>query len=200
MPDSPVSPVQQGLCVDKIAIAQQHRIALVFGLHRHREHRHHVWPIKIIGDFAKALGLALGAKQRARAVQPGQGGIQLGLNTCAACDNALIGHHVNQQRIFADPVFRWLKLNAINRHRQQFHVLAVQFQRRILRHRSIAEQVKARGDDRVVLLQVEMQFRAANQVSGTLIVFEIDRYRIGVSHNATQSFAGTRYNHRICAY
>ena len=57
-----------------IAVAEQHRNVFV-GLDTGSEDRHHVGPVGKIGDAAKAFGLAFGAIDAARAIEPQQLGI-----------------------------------------------------------------------------------------------------------------------------
>ncbi|MNP25355.1 hypothetical protein D3C76_1181580 [compost metagenome] len=54
---------------DRVAVGQQHRVAMLLGDHRGGELAHHVRAIEVIGDLAKALGLALGTEHAAGLVQ-----------------------------------------------------------------------------------------------------------------------------------
>ena len=66
---------------NRVAVGQQHRIALTLGDHRGSEAAHHIRAVEIIGNLAETLGLALGAEHAARLIQPFQRGIVLRLDT-----------------------------------------------------------------------------------------------------------------------
>ena len=59
---------------DQVAVGQQHRAGLV-GFQRDGEARHHVRAIRVPGDAAETLCLALGEKAAARGVEAGERGV-----------------------------------------------------------------------------------------------------------------------------
>jgi hypothetical protein len=61
-PGRPVAAVFARPAGDRVAVGQQHRVAVLLGDHRGGERAHHVRAVEVIGDLAEAFGLALGAE------------------------------------------------------------------------------------------------------------------------------------------
>jgi hypothetical protein len=74
-PGRPVAAVFARAAGDRVAVGQQHRVAVLLGDHRGGERAHHVRAVEVIGDLAEAFGLALGAEHRAGLVQAFQRGV-----------------------------------------------------------------------------------------------------------------------------
>ena len=64
----------------QIAVRQQVRVALSIGNNCGAKFRQHIGAILVVGDFAKALSLTLGAIHTAGTIQAFQRGIFLGTN------------------------------------------------------------------------------------------------------------------------
>ena len=78
----------------RVAVGQHHR---QIAFDPHREHRHHVGAVGVIGDLAKALGLALGAIHAVRHIKTFKRGVRLGadLDLCLPGERR-VGHIATQ--------------------------------------------------------------------------------------------------------
>ncbi|MNE03418.1 hypothetical protein D3C80_959170 [compost metagenome] len=85
-PGCPVPAIFLRAGTDRVAIGQQHRVAMLFGDHRGGEFAHHVRAVEVIGDLAKALGFTLGAEHAAGLVQAFQRGIALRVDLYAGVE------------------------------------------------------------------------------------------------------------------
>ncbi len=75
VPDREVAAVAEIAAVGQVAVGEQHWRVCLVGLDPRRIDRHHVGPVREIGDAAKAFGLALRAPCAAGAIEAGQLGV-----------------------------------------------------------------------------------------------------------------------------
>ena len=80
VPDREMPAVRQIAAFDQIAVGEQYRRLRLVGFDAGRVDRHHVRPVREIGDAAEAFRLALRAIGAARPVQPHQLGIGGGID------------------------------------------------------------------------------------------------------------------------
>ena len=77
VPHGEVAPVIEIAALHRIAVGQQDRETLLWGLDADAVARHHIGPVEEVGDAAEALGLALRAVDAVRHVETRQRGIGL---------------------------------------------------------------------------------------------------------------------------
>ena len=197
-PGRPVAAVFIGAAGQRVTVGQQDRVAMLFGDHGSGERAHHVRAVKVIGDLAKAFGLALGAEHRAGLVQAFQRGIGFGVDLDAGVDHKLLGGRMQGQVAVCQLVVRCGQLDIVKLDRQQLQLLAVQRQgREALATGGIAAHHQLRMDQRVVLEQLEGQVRLVNQVLGRLVVLQVDHLRLFGAHAAIL-FTDARPTGRPC--
>ena len=129
-PFRPMPPCVDVAALDRVAVGEQHRIALLLGRYRRRVARHYIGPIDEIGDPAKALRLALRAEIAARHVETRERSIALRRDAGLDIEGEGIRHIGEDQ-----PAFR-LKLIAvgaerlaIERQRHELQRFAIEMQR-----------------------------------------------------------------------
>ncbi|MNC45663.1 hypothetical protein D3C75_946430 [compost metagenome] len=171
---------------------------MLLGDHRGGEGAHHVRAVEVVGDLAKALGLALGAEHAAGLVQALQRGVAFRVDTHAAVDDELVTARLQGQVAVAELVVALAQRHVVHRQRQQLELLAVQHQRRqAAAGRRVAAHDQLRMDQGVVLEQLEGQVRLVDQVLGRLIVLEVDHLRLFGTH-VQVLFTGARPTGRPC--
>jgi hypothetical protein len=93
---------------DEIAVGQQLRKALAVGVDGACEARHDVGPVRVEGDAAKALCLALREVAVLRAVEAGELGVLVGVDANQGFQGEAVGQRrVQGQAFVADGVARW---------------------------------------------------------------------------------------------
>ena len=80
---------------------------------------HHIRAVEVVGDFAKALGLALGAEHAAGFVQAFQCGVALGVDAHAAVDNKAGGARLHGQMAIVQLIISGGQCAVIQRQAQQ---------------------------------------------------------------------------------
>ena len=163
----------------RVAVRQQHRKLRLVGDDRRRIARHYIRPVDEIGDPAKALGLALGAEIAARHIEPGQRGVFVGRNEGFDVEGEGIRHVVDDQPAFGrQPIAVRPQRLAIERHRDQLQLLAVELQRTLrVRARRVAANAEPRLDPRVRAVEVENQVHGIDQKFGRPVIRQPDRLR-----------------------
>jgi len=183
LPGRPVPAIFAGPRGNRVAVGQQHRIAVLLGDHGGGERAHYVRTVEVIGDLAETFGLALGAEHRAGFVQAFQRGVGFRVDPDAGIDREGGTGRVQGQMILGQLVIGDAQLAIGQRHRQQFQLLTVQHQRRQARTTlGVTAHHQLRMDQAVVLEQLEGQVRFVDQVLGSLIVLEVDHLRLFGAH------------------
>ena len=168
VPNDGASPIAHMLA-QRVPVRQKHRIAFGVGGDRRREPRQHVWPIRVVGDLAEALGLALGAVHRAGLVQALQGGVLFGLDAGADAHAAGVRHVEHGEGLAVDGVFVAAK-------RPSVHLDAVEDQVRAVQHQGRTGLASGKRhlalDDGFAVADVEREPRLGQRERIALVVLE----------------------------
>ena len=154
-------------------------------VHGDGEDAHHIRAVWVIGDLAKALGLALGAIHAVGHIKPFKRGVALGVDLDLGFpDEGSVGH------LTCKSCVRHLGGDGltVNLRRNQLEPFAVQEELGILRLR-IAAKGDAAFDAGLMRIKVKGQRHLIHQIAKWLIVAEIDGLGGGVAHWA--SWGGT---------
>jgi len=197
-PGRPVAAVFCRTAADRVAVAQQHRVAMLLGDHRGGEFAHHVRAVEVIGDLAEALGLALGAEHLAGLVQAFQCGVAFRVDLHAGVEGEVFGLWLNGQAVGFELIVARLQFDIVQRGAQQLQLLAVQLQRRQAGTACrVAAHDQLRVNQGVVLEQLEGQVRLVDEVLGRLVILEVDHLRLFGTH-VQVLFTGARPTGRPC--
>ena len=129
-PGRPVTAALLAAAGNRVAVGEQHRIAMLFGAERGGEFTHHVGAIEVVGNLAEALGLALRTEHAAGLVQAFQRGIAFRVDTHAAVDDELLVRRLQAQLAVAQLVITRHQYLVIQFQLQQLQLLAIQYQQR----------------------------------------------------------------------
>ena len=125
-PRGPVTAVGQIARADRVAVGEQLRKPRLVGFQAAGELRHHVRSVRIVGDAAKALGLALREVPILAAVQTRERGVRVRLDADHGGDARSVSGQREAQALVAERVRGGLKRDAVHRDRDQGHRLAVE--------------------------------------------------------------------------
>ncbi len=185
MPHGLMAPAFQIGLLHQIAVAQQHRIDRLARAQRDSEHRHHIRPVKEIGDAAKALGLALREQPAARGVQARQLRVFVGRAGVADLEReGLVGQTLNHQKAVLLTERHALP---VGQHAQHHQVVAMQPQG-LRRHGRVALDQHAAGDQRARRVQVEGQIDGLDPERRRDVVLAADQGGGVVTHGQTPCF------------
>ncbi|GBH08896.1 Thiol-disulfide isomerase or thioredoxin [Pseudomonas syringae pv. actinidiae] len=168
---------------NRVAVGQQDREVLLVGAERGSEFAHHVGAVEVVGNLAKALGLTLGAEHAAGLVQAFQRGIGFRMDAHGAVDRETFGLWMQRQVIVCQLIISSAELDVTQFHRNQFQVLTVQHQwRQACATLRVAAHDQLGVDQRVVVEQLKGQVRLINEVLGSLVVLEVNHFRLFGAH------------------
>ncbi len=193
MPGDLVTAVPEIAPLNRVAVGQQHRIAGTVGNDRGDEFRHHIGPIQVEGDLAKAFRLALGTKHAPGLIEPLQGRVVLGLESHLGVKPELLAHGpLDTQNFAVVAVFAGLQRSAVDCQGADLQVGSVQFERGPgIDAVRIAAHVECRSHKRAFLAQLHGQLGAVDEKIRHLIVPKVDRagLTVAVGHNGSVSFS-----------
>jgi hypothetical protein len=158
--------------LDAIAIGEQHRIMGLFSLHQHAVARQHIRPIREESNTAKALGLALGAQDTARGVEPHQLAVLFGLDLDQGRDFRFIGIDRDNEPIVLQPPNPAFQGLAVAFDLDQLQPLAVEAQR--FGMIAVAHDLQPRADQRLCRIEPEIERDFRYEPVGRAIVFAAD--------------------------
>ena len=177
---------------DKVAVGEKDG-EVAFDPHRKR--RHHVGPVRVIGDLAEPLRLALGAIHAVRHVEPFERGVGAGVDFRLAfpCEGVAAGVGEGQ----ALCVHRRIDGGAVYGRRDQFQLFAVEPDRRLAFMRRVATEPDLRRHPRRRGREAKDQPRLLHQPGGRSVVGKADGLILarGVfgAHGASFSGVGRNY-------
>ncbi len=169
----------------RVAIGQQHRVAVPVTSQCDPETRHDIGTVEIESDLPEAFRLALRAEHLLGDEQTFQGGIRSGIDVVFDADDKLpvLRHLGDGQCLRPLLVLPCSQIVAIQGDTEQRQALAVQHQAGVL---SLALRIARHGqtgdDAGLLLIQIEMQIDAANQILRRRVIAQIDGTGIRFSH------------------
>ena len=170
---------------DQVAIRQQHRIALALGVDGIGVARHHVRPVDEPGDAAEALRFALGEKAVARCVQALESGVLLRPDARNRFQREALGHPGNAEALLAEHVFPRRQRPAVERHRHQLDLLAVEQQRRAgVGSLRVSRERQGRAHQRMVFADIDIESNGRDQEGRRGVVLQKNSLGCGFAHGA----------------
>ena len=199
-PGRPVPAVFTGAAGDRVAVGQQHRVAVLLGDHRGGEHAHHVRAVEVIGDLAETFGLALGAEHTAGFVQAFQGSVGFRVDLDGGVEGEGLTLWLHGQVAVGQLVVSVRQRLVGQVDTQQLKLLAIEHQwRQTGAALGVAAHHQLRVDQAVVLEQLEGQVRLVDQVIRRLIVLQVNHLRLFGAHAGDPSTDARRAG-RPCIY
>ena len=144
--------------------------------------RHHVRPVRKIGDLAEALGFALGKEIAVRHVQPHQRRIGSRRNPGFDLEHEGGRHRIDRQGFIGlHKLWRaqWL---AVECKADQLQALTLQQQRRSIGAHRVAPERDARRDDSGRRIELEREINRVNQIGWWCVIGKKNRLRSGIVH------------------
>ena len=167
----------------QVSVGQEHRKGRLVRLDGGDEGGHHVRPVQIVCDAAKAFGLALGTVHALGSIQALQGGVVLGPQAGLHLQLEAARHPGNGQGFLVPPVALRRQRLAVQGQGDQLQRLTVQHQRPAgFAVGGVGPEADTGPDPGVVLPQIEMEFDGLHQIIGRRVVLETEGARRVFAH------------------
>jgi hypothetical protein len=175
MPDREMPAVRKLARLAQVTVGEQHRRLGLVGLDTGGEHRHHVRPVRVIGDAAEAFGLALGAVVAARTVEPGE--LQIGLRIDQRLDfqrERPVRRLRDGEAVGGREIMVGRDRRAVDLERDERESIAVEHQRGRRPSRGIGLELQRRAHRRPRRMQIDVEIDGFDQPIGRPVFGKAD--------------------------